>query len=87
MNNQFSAGIRVKISEKYHWAKNAAGEVVQPPDYIVEMSNGWKEHLREVKSLKELLLFYWIKFNESQIDADGRAKDLIDIDRIKNEES
>ena len=71
MDDFFSAGSRVKISESCHWAKNATGKITQPPNYIVKMSDGWKGIVREVKSLKGVLLFYWVKFDESQIDADG----------------
>jgi hypothetical protein len=71
MNKLFSAGNRIKVSENYHWAKNAIGEIIQPPDCVVGMSDGWKGNVREVESLKGVLLFYWIKFDESQIDFDG----------------
>jgi hypothetical protein len=71
MDKSFSVGNIVKVSENYHWAKNAIGEIKQPPNYIVEMSDGWKGYVREVKSLKGMLLFYWVEFRESQIDADG----------------
>jgi hypothetical protein len=71
MENSFSVGSRIKISDNYHWAKNATGIIIQPPNVIVEMSDGWKGNVREVKSLKGILLFYWVKFDEPQIDADG----------------
>ena len=71
MENTFSVRDRIKISEKYHWPKNATGEIGQPPKYIVEMPEGWKGIVREVNSLKGILLFYWVKFDEPQIDADG----------------
>ena len=71
MENIFSVGDRIKISENYHWAKKATGEVVAPPKYIVEISKGWKGNVRELNSLKGILLFYWVKFDEPQIDADS----------------
>lgn len=71
MNNTFSIGSRVSISENYHWAKNAIGTISKPPEVVQEMSDGWKGNVREVKSLKGVLLFYWVKFDEPQIDADG----------------
>jgi hypothetical protein len=71
MDEIFTVGSRVKISEDYHWAKNAIGEIMQPPNFIVEMSEGWKGNVREVKSLQGVLSFYWVKFDEPQIDADG----------------
>ena len=71
MENLFSIGSKIKISENYHWAKNATGKITQPPKFIVDMSDGWKENVREVKSLKGILFFYWVKFDEPQVDADG----------------
>lgn len=71
MKTIFSVGDPIKISQNYHWAKNATGRVAQPPSYIVQTSNGWKEHFREVKTLKGISIFYWIIFDKAQIDADG----------------
>jgi len=71
MGEVFTVGSRIKISENYHWAKNATGEIAQPPNFIVEMSDGWNGIARKVSSLKSILLFYWVKFDEPQIDADG----------------
>ena len=71
MKTKLSVGSRIKISENYHWAKNATGRIAQPPNYIVQTSDGWKRHFREVKTLKGISTFYWITFDESQFDADG----------------
>jgi hypothetical protein len=71
MDEIFTVGSWVKISENYHWAKNATGEIAQQPNFIVEMSEGWKGNVREVESLQGILSFYWVKFDEPQIDADG----------------
>ena len=71
MNERFYIGNRVIISEKYHWAKNAIGEIVPPPNYIVEISAGWGSNFREVQSLDGKRLFYWIKFDVPQIDTTG----------------
>jgi len=70
MKETLSVGSRVKISENYHWAKNAVGVITQPPNCIVQMFDGWQDNIREVKSLKGILLFYWVKFDESYFDAD-----------------
>ena len=35
------------------------------------MSDGWQDNIRLVKSLRGILSFYWIKFDEPQIDVDG----------------
>ncbi|MGI8848818.1 MAG: hypothetical protein ACR2HT_01460 [Pyrinomonadaceae bacterium] len=71
MKENLSVESRIEISENYHWAKNAVGVVTQPPDYIVEMSDGWRGNIREVESLRGILSFYWVKFDEPQLDADG----------------
>lgn len=71
MSESFTIGNKVKISENYHSFKNATGKIVEPPDYIVENSDGWKGIVRKVDSLKGILLFYWVKFDEPQIDSDG----------------
>jgi hypothetical protein len=42
-----------------------------PPDYVVEISDGWNNNAREMESLKGKELFYWIKFDTPQIDVDG----------------
>ena len=67
----FSRGDRIRVSADYHWAKGAIGTVMQPPDYIVNMSDGWEGIYRKVSSLKGMLTFYWISFDKGQIDADG----------------
>ncbi len=71
MSKDFSAGDRVKVSTDYHWAKGAIGTVMQPHDFIVNMSDGWEGVYRKVSSLQGMLTFYWISFDEGQIDADG----------------
>ncbi len=35
------------------------------------MSDGWRGNIREVESLRGILSFYWVKFDEPQLDADG----------------
>ena len=62
-------GSRIKISENYHWAKNAIGTISEPPEIIVELSDNWKDNVRTIQSLKGILHFYWIKFDEPQIDS------------------
>lgn len=71
-SKHFSEGDRVRISESYHWAKNALGTVKKPK------SNEWLEGYekacsREVKSLRGMITFYWIEFDEPQTDADGNG--------------
>ena len=67
----FSAGDRVRVSDEYHWAQGVLGSVVQPPDVIVRMSDGWRGLYREVDSLKGVLIFYWVRFDRPHRDSDG----------------
>jgi hypothetical protein len=64
-------GDRIKISENYHWAKNEIGEITKPPDFITELADGWKQNVRVVKYLNGDLFFYWVKFDNPQLDSDG----------------
>ena len=70
MNKYLTVGDRIKISIDYHWAKNATGEIVKVPDYIIEIAEGWKNSVREVATAHGNLYFYWVKFDEPQIDDD-----------------
>jgi hypothetical protein len=45
--------------------------VVEPPDAIVAMSDGWRGLRREVPSLRGTLIFYWVRFDRPHHDADG----------------
>ena len=71
MNKHFSLGDKIKISDKYHWAKGVRGTVIIPPASVVEFSDGWREVYREVASLNGKLIFYWVKFDSPQLDADA----------------
>ena len=71
MGETLAVGSRIKISANYHFAENVTGEITQPPAFIIENSDGWKEIVREVKYSKGILFFYWVKFDEPQIDEDG----------------
>jgi|NGEPerStandDraft_5_1074534.scaffolds.fasta_scaffold38415_2 hypothetical protein len=71
MKQPFKSGARVRIAPTYHWAQSALATVREPPDYILELADGWKGDVREVPSLKGLLLFQWVEFDVPQQDADG----------------
>lgn len=71
MSEDFSPGDRIRISEDYDWAKSELGTIMQPPGYVVNFADGWDGNHRNVPSLKGLLVFYWVKFDQSQIDTDG----------------
>lgn len=67
----FSVGDRIRVSSDYHWAKDELGTIMQPPDFIVNLADGWDGIHRNVPSLKGMLTFYWIKFDLPQRDFDG----------------
>jgi len=71
MDKHFSLGDRIKVSDKHHWAKGVMGTVIHPPTSVVEFSDGWRGVHREVPSLRGRLLFYWVRFDSPQLDADG----------------
>ena len=71
MSKDFSPGNPIRISEDYHWAKGELGTIMQPPDYVVNFADGWDGNHRNVPSLQGLLVFYWVEFDQPQIDADG----------------
>ena len=80
MGEILTVGSRIKISESYYWAKNATGEIAPPPAKIIETSDGWNGIARKVSSLKGSLLFYWVKFEVPQIDADGDVYHEAEVD-------
>lgn len=71
MVKAYSVGDRVEISEGYHWAKGALATVAEPPDPVLNMVDGWHGVWREVTAVKGVLTFFWVEFDEPQIDADG----------------
>ena len=62
---------KVQIAENYHWAKNATGTILNPPNYILEISEEWDGISRKIKTPKGKLVFYWVIFDEPQFDSDG----------------
>lgn len=68
--NNFKIGDRVKISNNYHWAKNATGKISQRL-FTIEDEEWIENYYRDVKSLKGKIRFYWIKFDSPHFDSDG----------------
>ena len=71
MSSEFKIGARVRISRDYHWAQNAFGTLHLPPKAVIELTGGWNVGFREFVSMKGRFLFYWVRFDESQIDPEG----------------
>ncbi len=66
----FKIGDEIKISNNYHWAKNATGKISQRP-FEIEDEEWIQNYYRDVESLKGIIRFYWIKFDLPHFDADG----------------
>ena len=69
----FSPGDRVRISPNYHWAQGAVGTVDLPPEtarQLVQDQAPWNGCHRYVKGAQSLIEFYWVWFDEPQMDVD-----------------
>jgi hypothetical protein len=72
MATKFMAGDRIVVSHDYHWAKNATGKIGAPPASVVALSGPWQDNLtRNVKTRLGTKIFYWVWFDEPQVDAEG----------------
>jgi hypothetical protein len=70
----FDVGDRVRISLRYHWAKGASGTIEIPPEFaqdLVADQDPWDGHCRFVRGRSGPIKFYWVEFDEPQMDADG----------------
>jgi len=59
---------------RYNWAKGAKGTVQVPPDSVQELVADqfpWQGCCRFVKGRRGFIRFYWVEFDEPQIDPDG----------------
>src|SRR5688500_11602429 len=61
----------VAISRTHHWAKGALGTVGQPPRAVRELAGDWQGCVRNVRTVQETMPYYWVNFDEPQLDADG----------------
>jgi hypothetical protein len=72
MENCFTEGDRVQISDVFFWAKGATGTVSSPPSEVTAISGPWDTGLsRQEKSALGTNRVYWVWFDEPQYDADG----------------
>lgn len=72
MENCFSEGDRVQISEDFFWAKGANGTVSFPPPEVIALSGPWDGGLSRLEtSALGTNRVYWIWFDKPQYDADG----------------
>jgi hypothetical protein len=71
---KFQPGDRVRISTKYNWAQDAHGIITEPPEFaqrLVQDDNPWEGWHHFAQGVKRPIEFYWVVFDEPQIDADG----------------
>lgn len=70
----FSINQKVKISEKYHWAKGETGFISNVPEHVKALSSDWKNDFCRVVNTKEgQKSFFWIRFESAQFDTDGEG--------------
>ena len=59
---------------KYHWAQGALGTIGMPPKFaqeLVEDYAHWDGWHRFVQGVYGPVEFYWVDFDQPQMDADG----------------
>src|SRR5262249_8206132 len=64
-------GDRVVVSPAYQWSRGATAVVAAVPPDVAAGSPGWRDCWRTVKTLQGKQVFYWVVFDEPQVDADG----------------
>jgi len=67
----FTVGDRGQVSDSHHWAQGATGAIVVPPEPVRELATGWQGPRRSVDGRNKSFTFYWVEFDEPQIDQDG----------------
>lgn len=72
---KFEIGDKVRISDEYHWARGATGSVEPPPESAKALAadggEPWDGWHRFVIGVQGGIEFFWVVFDEPQIDADG----------------
>lgn len=67
----FRSGQRVQVSASHHWANGAFGTIAEPPAPVRALGDGWSGNVRMVKTRQGTVSYYWVAFDEPQVDADG----------------
>ena len=70
----YDVGDRVRISLRYHWARGAKGTIQPPPEFVQDLEadrDPWQGNRRVVRGRTRLITFYWVEFDEPQIDGNG----------------
>jgi len=61
----------VRVSSEHHWAKDALGTITEPPAPVRKLTGDWQGCVRMVETVQGPVAYYWVRFDEPQIDADG----------------
>ena len=69
--DKFRTGEIVQVLASHHWAKHAVGTIAEPPRAVRELTGDWRGCVRMVKTLQGNIPYYWVNFEEAQIDGDG----------------
>jgi hypothetical protein len=71
---KFKPGDKVCVSSRYHWVQGAIGTIAEPPEFarrLAEIEAPWEGWHRYVEGTGQPIEFYWVWFDEPQLDADG----------------
>ena len=71
---KFRIGDKVFVKGHWNFPNDCAGTIKKPPDIVVNLNadkNPWQGIHRFVKGKKGVIEFYWVKFDEPQMDGDG----------------
>jgi hypothetical protein len=61
----------VRVAPEHHWAKGALGTIAEPPAPVRKMTGDWEECVRMVETVQGASPYYWVRFHQPQLDADG----------------
>jgi len=67
-------GDRVKIKGHWNWPNDCIGVIAEPPEFACQLvadQEPWQGFSRVVKGRKGPITFFWVTFEESQLDGDG----------------
>ena len=73
---KYNLGDKVYIKGHWNFPKDLKGTISEPPEFAVQLVSDeapWDGIRRIVQGRKGPIEFYWIKFDNLQIDGDGDA--------------
>jgi hypothetical protein len=63
-------GDRVQILPHWNWPEACTGRIASPPELARALVR-WRSCRRLVRGRQGLIEFYWVSFDEPQMDGDG----------------